>query len=75
MKAQLISQFWAVGTAIVVSAVVSFIALMIIKVLIGLRPTDQQEREGLDLTSHGERAYNRAVTQPRRPGPPGGAAW
>ncbi|MDR3375289.1 MAG: ammonium transporter [Ancalomicrobiaceae bacterium] len=58
MKAQLISQLWAVGTAIVVSAVVSFIALMIIKVLIGLRPSDQQEREGLDLTSHGERAYN-----------------
>ncbi|MDR3495210.1 MAG: ammonium transporter [Ancalomicrobiaceae bacterium] len=58
MKTQMISQCWAVGTAIVVSGVVSLVALLIIKVVIGLRPTDAQEREGLDLTSHGERAYN-----------------
>jgi Amt family ammonium transporter len=37
---------------------VSFIALMICKVTVGLRVDEQSEREGLDTSSHGERAYN-----------------
>ena len=40
------------------SAVVSVIALYIVKAIMGLRPTEAEEREGLDITSHGERAYN-----------------
>ena len=44
--------------AIVWTAVVSFIALMICKVTVGLRVKETEEREGLDLVDHGERAYN-----------------
>jgi len=55
---QMVAQFWAIGTSIVLSGVVSLIAMLIIKVIFGLRPTEAAEREGLDITSHGERAYN-----------------
>ena len=44
--------------AVVWSAVVSAITLYIVKATMGLRPTEAEEREGLDITSHGERAYN-----------------
>jgi len=58
MGAQLIAQGWAVGTSIVWSAVVAFIAFKIVDIVIGLRVTEEAEREGLDTTDHGERAYN-----------------
>jgi ammonium transporter, Amt family len=57
-SAQFYSQFLAVVTSIVLSAVVSYIALLICKYTVGLRVDEQSEREGLDVTSHGERAYN-----------------
>jgi Amt family ammonium transporter len=56
--AQMTAQIYAVGTAIVVSATVSFIAFKIVDVLIGLRVSEESEREGLDTTEHGERAYH-----------------
>jgi Amt family ammonium transporter len=40
------------------SAVGTFIILKVIDVIIGLRAATDSEREGLDLTDHGERAYN-----------------
>jgi ammonium transporter, Amt family len=55
---QMMAQIVAVLTAIILSAVVSYIALLICKVTVGLRVDEQQEREGLDISSHGERAYN-----------------
>jgi Amt family ammonium transporter len=55
---QMTAQIVATVTAIVLSAVVSYIALMICKATVGLRVDEQQEREGLDIGSHGERAYN-----------------
>src|SRR4051812_42363679 len=55
---QLIAQFWAVGTTLVWSGVGSLIIYKAIDFTIGLRPTVEREREGLDLTDHGERAYN-----------------
>jgi ammonium transporter, Amt family len=58
MGTQMISQLWAVGTALIWSAVVAFIAYKIVDMVIGLRVTEEQEREGLDETQHGERAYN-----------------
>ena len=58
MTAQVISQLWGVGTAIVWSAVVSLIAYKIVDLLIGLRVPEDEEREGLDVTSHGESAYH-----------------
>ena len=37
---------------------VAFIALKIVDMLIGLRVSEESEREGLDTTEHGERAYH-----------------
>jgi len=58
MATQVTSQLWAVGTSLVWSGVVAFICYKIVDVVIGLRVTEEQEREGLDETQHGERAYN-----------------
>ncbi len=55
---QMTAQVWSVLTAVVLSAVVSYVALMICKVTTGLRVPEQEEREGLDIGSHGERAYS-----------------
>lgn len=54
---QFYAQFMSVVVAVGLSAIVSFLALMICKATVGLRVDDQQEREGLDIGSHGERAY------------------
>ena len=56
--AQMTAQIVAVLTALVVSGVVSYVALMICKAVTGLRVSEAEEREGLDIASHGERAYN-----------------
>ena len=59
----IVSQVWvqtkAVLITIVWSGVVSFIAYKIVDLTIGLRVNEEDEREGLDITSHGETAYNR----------------
>ncbi len=55
---QVISQFLGAGATIVYCGVVSFILLKIIDAVIGLRVTDEQEEEGLDLVLHDERGYN-----------------
>ncbi len=55
---QLVSQLWAVGTAVIWSGVVSFILFKLIDMFMGLRVPEEEEREGLDTTTHGERAYN-----------------
>jgi len=47
----------AVLTTIVWSGVVSFIAYKLVDMVIGLRVPEDAEREGLDITSHGETAY------------------
>jgi ammonium transporter, Amt family len=52
-------QFQAVLTTIVWSGVVAFAAYWIVNLVIGLRVTEEEEREGLDISSHGETAYNR----------------
>ncbi|MFL5004731.1 MAG: ammonium transporter [Microvirga sp.] len=55
---QVIAQCKAVGMTLVWSGIGTLIILKVIDVIIGLRPTLDSEREGLDLTDHGERAYN-----------------
>jgi Amt family ammonium transporter len=55
---QVMAQIKGVLVTVIWTAVVSFIAMIIVKATIGLRPTEAEEREGLDITSHGERAYN-----------------
>jgi Amt family ammonium transporter len=37
--------------------VVSLIGALLVKVTLGLRVSEEEEREGLDITAHGERAY------------------
>jgi len=44
---------------IVWSGIVSVIAFKIVDLVIGLRVPEDEEREGLDITSHGETAYNK----------------
>ncbi|HXU53623.1 MAG TPA: ammonium transporter [Casimicrobiaceae bacterium] len=48
-------QLGAVATTLVVSGVGSFVLLKVIDMVVGLRVTEEQEREGLDLSLHGER--------------------
>jgi Amt family ammonium transporter len=54
---QVLSQLWGVGVAILWSGVVSLAILMLLKYTIGLRVTQDEERQGLDTVTHGERAY------------------
>ena len=54
---QLVTQATAVATTVVWSGVVAFIAYKLIDLTIGLRVTEEDEREGLDTTAHGEAAY------------------
>jgi Amt family ammonium transporter len=57
--AQFIIQAKGVGMTIIWSGVVSFIAYKIVDMTIGLRVTEEEEREGLDISSHGETAYSK----------------
>jgi Amt family ammonium transporter len=56
---QVIIQATAVGTTILWSAVVSIVAYKLVDMVLGLRVTEEEEREGLDISSHGESAYHR----------------
>jgi Amt family ammonium transporter len=56
---QVLVQAKAVLVTIVWSGVVSFIAYKVVDMTIGLRVSEEQEREGLDISSHGESAYGR----------------
>ncbi len=55
---QLVIQAKAVGVTLIYGGVVSFILYKLIDMVMGLRVKEDAEREGLDLTSHGERAYH-----------------
>ena len=58
MAGQLMTQIKAVGMTILWSGIGSAVLYKLVDLLVGLRPEEQHEREGLDLTQHGERAYN-----------------
>jgi Amt family ammonium transporter len=58
MVAQVTSQLWGVAIAVIWSGVVAFICYKIVDVLVGLRVPEDEEREGLDIASHGESAYH-----------------
>jgi Amt family ammonium transporter len=55
------SQVWiqaqGVLVTVVLSGVVALLSYLIVKVTVGLRVPEEAEREGLDITSHGETAY------------------
>jgi Amt family ammonium transporter len=59
IAAQVLVQAKAIGVTIVWSGVVSVVAFFIVDKTIGLRVSEEDEREGLDITSHGETAYSR----------------
>ncbi len=58
MIAQMKAQGIAVIATLLWSGIGSAILYKLVDVIVGLRPTPDQEREGLDITDHGERAYN-----------------
>jgi len=58
MGHQLWIQFIAVGATIVYDAILSFIILKILDAVIGLRVTEEEETQGLDISLHDERGYD-----------------
>jgi Amt family ammonium transporter len=58
MAGQVMTQATGVFITVVWSGVVSLVLFKLIDMTIGLRVSEEQEREGLDTSSHGERAYN-----------------
>jgi ammonium transporter, Amt family len=57
MEGLLASQLKAVGLTIVWSVVATVVITFVVKALVGLRPTAEQEQTGLDLIEHGEAGY------------------
>ena len=55
---QLLIQAKAVGVTVIWTAVVAFIAFKIADIIVGLRVSEEVEREGLDINEHGEAAYH-----------------
>lgn len=58
MAAQVMAQLKAVGLTILWCGIGSTVLYVVVKVLVGLRPAEEKEREGLDIAEHGERAYH-----------------
>jgi Amt family ammonium transporter len=56
---QLLIQAKAVGVTVIWSGLVAFVSYKIVDMTIGLRVPEEAEREGLDITSHGETAYSK----------------
>ena len=59
IAAQVWIQTKAVLTTVIWSGVVSILSFKLVDLVIGLRVTEEEEREGLDISSHGETAYHR----------------
>ena len=59
IASQMVVQAEGVVITMVWSSVVAFIAYKIVDMVVGLRVSEEAEREGLDISSHGETAYNR----------------
>ena len=59
IASQVLIQAEGVIITIVWSAVVAFVAYKVVDLLVGLRVPEEEEREGLDITSHGESAYSK----------------
>ncbi|MBO0612873.1 MAG: hypothetical protein RL122_1520 [Pseudomonadota bacterium] len=58
MAHQIWVQMQGVGTVVIWSGVISFVLFTLLKMTMGLRVSQDEEREGLDTVSHGERAYS-----------------
>ncbi|MGM4204455.1 ammonium transporter AmtB [Salmonella sp. NW236] len=58
MGHQVMVQLESIAITVVWSGVVAFVGYKLADILVGLRVPEEQEREGLDVNSHGENAYN-----------------
>ena len=56
--AQIISQLWDIGITLFWSGSVALVIMLVLKYTIGVRSSDADQEEGLDLADHGEKAYN-----------------
>ncbi len=54
VEGSVLTQLWGVGTTLIYGFVMSFLILKLIDLTIGLRVSEDQEREGLDISLHGE---------------------
>jgi Amt family ammonium transporter len=57
ISSQVMTQAYGIGVVVVYTAVVTFVILKVLDMLIGLRVTEEEETEGLDISQHDERAY------------------
>jgi len=55
---QILTQLIAVGAVAAYDAIVTFVILKLVDMFIGLRVSEEQEREGLDITQHGEQVVS-----------------
>ncbi|HEX7898120.1 MAG TPA: ammonium transporter [Planctomycetota bacterium] len=55
---QFMNQFYSVAITWVLAGAATFVILKVLNATIGLRPSEQEEQQGLDLSLHGEQAYN-----------------
>ena len=58
MATQVMIQAKAVGFTLLFSGLGSLVIFLVVGLIVGLRPSEEKEREGLDISDHGERAYN-----------------
>jgi Amt family ammonium transporter len=58
MGGQVWTQVISVAFTLVYTGILSYILLKIVDMIVGLRVSDEDETQGLDVTSHGETAYN-----------------
>ena len=57
MVSQLIAQLIGVGAVAIFSAVATAILALMVSVVLPMRASEDEERDGLDITQHGERAW------------------
>jgi Amt family ammonium transporter len=57
-KTLYIEQFKAIGVTLVISLLGTLILAYVVKAIVGLRPTEEEEARGLDISDHGEEGYS-----------------
>jgi len=59
---QFVKQAVGAGVAVAFAAAGTFVIAALLKATVGLRATDEEERDGLDISVHGERAYHQVIS-------------
>ena len=60
MQPLVVEQLKAIGVTLTLAVVGTFVICMVVKVILGLRPSEEVETVGLDLAEHGEEGYHGA---------------